>query len=32
MDGNKLFTFLPINHIFAAAALASAIACMGRPA
>jgi hypothetical protein len=29
MDGNKLFTFLPINHIFAAAALAGAIVCLG---
>jgi hypothetical protein len=29
MDGSRLFTFVPIKHIFAAAALAGAIACMG---
>jgi hypothetical protein len=29
MDGSRLFTFIPIKHIFAAAALAGAIACMG---
>ncbi len=29
MDGNEFFTFLPIEHIFAAAALAGAIACVG---
>ena len=29
MDRSRLFTFIPIKHIFAAAALAGAIACMG---
>ena len=29
MDGSRLFTFIPIKHILAAAALAGAIACMG---
>jgi len=29
MDGSRLFTFIPIKHIFAAAALAGAIASMG---
>jgi hypothetical protein len=29
MDGSRLFTFIPINRIFAAAALAGAIACLG---
>jgi hypothetical protein len=28
MDGSRLFTFIPINRIFAAAALAGAIACL----
>src|SRR6476659_3897491 len=29
MDRSRLFTFIPIKHIFAAAALAGAMACMG---
>jgi hypothetical protein len=29
MDGSRLFTFLPIKRIFAAAALAGAVACLG---
>ena len=29
MNASRLFTFLPIKRIFPAAALASAIACMG---